>query len=155
MTIVISLMSETFLSRFQKAAEKFGVKGGEDHRFIKREEFRQRGSVPKRFFRRKGQRVPPEPDIEMGREASVTGEERMREEIREEVEEERRSIDQQVDIELGLDKADVKVLDREIASFEKPSGVSRRRWTRLDDDGDADDEGIDDDDIEAPRVSGD
>lgn len=33
MTILISLMSDTFLAKFQKSAEKFGVKGGEDERY--------------------------------------------------------------------------------------------------------------------------
>lgn len=134
------------------------MKGGEDQRYIgMREESRQNvprwRHYPKRIFRRKIQSLPPELDIERGREMGSTGEELMREEILEEVEEQRRSIDQQVDAELGLDRAEAKVLDQEIASLDKSrpgslSGVSRRRWTRLDDDGDADDEGIDEDDIE-------
>jgi hypothetical protein len=74
----------------------------------------------------------------------------MRQEILEEVESIRKSVDQQVDAELGFDNANTKALQREIAHLdgsEKKMGV-RRRVTRLDDDGDADDEGIDDDDVE-------
>jgi hypothetical protein len=149
-------MSDTFLSRFQKSAEQFGVRGGEDSRYIGMQKVcRENGPRWKyytnRIFRRNKKGVTvAEPDIENGPQSPTTGDDIMRQEILEEVESIRKSVDQQVDAELGFDNANTKALQREIAHLdgsEKKMGV-RRRVTRLDDDGDADDEGIDDDDVE-------
>jgi hypothetical protein len=154
MTIVISLMSDTFLSRFQKSAEQFGVRGGEDQRYLRTQqtcaEERQRWKTyPRRMFRRKRRREQADNDIEQGQESSVTPDDQMRNEILEEVESIRRSVDQQVDAELGYENATTK---REIAdlgeSEVKVAGAPLKKCTRLDDEWDADDEGINEDDVD-------
>lgn len=88
MTILISLMSDTFLSRFQKRAERFGLKGGEDQRYS---DLLKKGRMfegrIKRLFRRQP-RTPTEEakDLESGQAQTSTGEEILRNEILDEVE---------------------------------------------------------------------
>src|SRR5579859_276430 len=129
MTILISLMSDTFLAKFQESAKKFGVKGGEDERYIGLQKGRrERKSKWKRTLQKMfgGKSVSDnssgiqgpggvgdrdmERDIEDVERKDADGEadDYLREEILEEVREIRRSVDQQVEAKLekrgGLDK---------------------------------------------------
>ena len=98
MTILISFMSDAFLSKFQKRAERFGLKGGEDQRYSERA---RKGKVwesgVKKLFRRWRRRKSTEEDndLESGR-SPPTGDEVLRNEILDEV----RSIQENVDEEV-------------------------------------------------------
>ena len=121
MTILISLMSDTFLAKFQESAKKFGVKGDEDERYIGLQKGRrERKSKWKRTLQKMfgGKSVSDnssgiqgaggvgdrdmERDIEDVERQDADGEadDYLREEILEEVREIRRSVDQQVEAKL-------------------------------------------------------
>jgi hypothetical protein len=93
MTILVSLMSDSVLSKFQKSAERFGIKG-EDQRTKEHE-------LKRRKFRRA--RKPPSGDVETGRiPTASTGDEILREEILDELESLEQHVENQVDTDLGL-----------------------------------------------------
>jgi len=127
MTILISLMSDTFLAKFQKGAEKFGVKGGEDERYIHVQNVRRaRGSCWKYCISKVFRRHPPQGNAAIAGEGVNVGnqgpernstdrdvdverqsaedelgvDEYLRDDIMEEVREIRRSVDQQVDAKM-------------------------------------------------------
>jgi len=85
MTILISLLSDTFLSKFQKKAERFGMKGGEDARYrdlLKRG--RKWDNRIRRLFRRRSMlTMEGDKDLESGE--TPTGDEILEEEIMDEV----------------------------------------------------------------------
>jgi hypothetical protein len=116
---------------------------------------REKGPQSKYYLRRifhRKKKTAPVRDVEQ-QGSPITGDDIMRHQILEEIESIRRSVDQQVDAELGLDKENTKEFQREIASLDKgKSRLTRRKWTResdgdVEDDGDADDEGIDEEDV--------
>lgn len=168
MTILISLMSDTFLAKFQESAKKFGVKGGEDERYIGlQKERRERRSKWKRTLQKMFggksasdnnsviQKAGVVRDRDMGRDGEdverqdVDGEEDdyLREEVLEEVREIRRSVEQQVEAKLekrgSVDKRGSVTGGVAKASEVEVAGkeaARRRTWRDLADDGDADDE---------------
>jgi hypothetical protein len=161
MTILISLMSDTFLSKFQKSAEQFGMKGGEDERYSRMKKLREQMGprwkyYTRKMFRRKVEKptIPATPrvdkDVEQGQVPNDRSEDDfLREDIMEEVEEIRRSVDDQVDAEMGIGSG--RPLHR--SSIGRKDGEPRRRRpTRFEDDedgdGDADDEGINEEEVE-------
>ena len=134
MTIFISLMSDTFLSKFQKAAEKFGVKGGEDEQFLEGQNESQKtrprwGYYSRKLFRRKAKNSHVEKDVEQNTDVSNLGDEVLREEILDEVASIQESVNESVDLTLGVDKSESKVPQREISNREGVgnSYVHRRR----------------------------
>lgn len=167
MTILISLMSDTFLAKFQESAKKFGVKGGEDERYIGlQKERRERRSKWKKtlqeMFGRRSvsdkKSVTPgmtgiEGEGDTGRDMEKQDEEipeaddYLREEILEEVREIRRSVDEQVEARLekrgsvnkrgSVTSGVAKATEVQVARKES---TRRRAWRDLADDGDADDE---------------
>ena len=171
MTILISLMSDTFLAKFQKGAEKFGVRGGEDERYIHvRDQRRARGSCWKYCFSKVFRRHPPpgaaaaagegvndgnrgpernssDRDVErQSTEEDIGVDEYLRDDIMEEVKEIRRSVDQQVDAKMikrgSTDRRRSSAVARtsEVEVAER-NGARRRTWRDIAQDGDADDEG--------------
>lgn len=166
MTILISLMSDTFLFKFQENAEKFGVKGGEDERYSrmkKMKKLREQMGPRWKYYSRKmmGQKVekPTFPDtasavdrdVERGRvERDDSMDDYLREEVMEEVEEIRESVDEEVDAELGIGSG--KPLHHSRAE-RVDGGTRRRRPIRFEqdenDDGDADDEGVNEEEVES------
>lgn len=120
MTILISLMSDTFLSKFQKSAEKFGVKG-EDERYqdiiAQSQEKEQRGeSFPRRLFGRKAEKPQIGKDVERGDVVSTTNDEILREEVLEEVESIQEEVNEEVDSELGINKKDFAMVEEEMSA---------------------------------------
>ena len=123
MTILISLISDSFLSRFQNRAERFGVRGREDQRYLGMQGI-HRANAPQwkyyigRIFHLK-RRAPPENDVEQAqgdRGQPPVVDERLRDYVLEEAESIQRSIDQQVDAELGIDKRNPGLLEQDIVS---------------------------------------
>ena len=126
MTILISMMSDTFLAKFQKGAEKLGIRGGEDQRFNEHQEPCQevqekRSRSLRKLFRRRVRKplrggnieTPPpaevekdvdvERDVEKGeQEIPSVGDDILREEILEEVESIEQSVNESVDSQLGI-----------------------------------------------------
>jgi hypothetical protein len=160
MTILISLMSDTFLSKFQKSAEQFGMKGGEDERYSRMKKLREQMGprwkyYTKKMFRRKVEKptfaatTRVDKDVEQGRVPDRSEDDVLREEIMEEVEEIRRSVDDEVDAEMGIGGG--RPLHKSITD-RKDGEPRRRRPIRFEDDedggGDADDEGINEEEVE-------
>ena len=135
MTILISLMSDAFLSRFQKSAEKFGVRGGEDQRYIAhRDECRRNGPrwryYTRKVFHRRSRPAESENaeiDVEQGPDMSNMEDELLRETVMEEMESIRQSVD--VEDESLTDRAKSSVAIRQRPSVGSPesSGTCRRR----------------------------
>jgi hypothetical protein len=162
MTILISLMSDTFLFKFRESAEKFGVKGGEDERYSRMKKMREQMGPRWKYYSKKmmGQKVekPTFPDtasavdrdVERGRvERDDSMDDYLREEVMEEVEEIRESVDEEVDAELGIGSG--KPLHHSRA--ERVDGGTRRRrpirFVQDENDGDADDEGVNEEEVES------
>jgi hypothetical protein len=106
MTILISLMSDTFFSRLQKRAERFGVKGGEDQRYIEERNFAHEHPTrwkkfTKKIFRRKPKKRHEEKDVEQAQDGQNTGDEILREEVLEEVQSMQRAVDEEVGARIG------------------------------------------------------
>jgi hypothetical protein len=169
MTILISLMSDTFLAKFQESAKKFGVKGGEDERYIGlQKERRERRSKWKRtlqemFGRRSvsdnksgttGIEEDTRRDMEKQDNEIPEADDYLREEMLEEVREIRRSVDEQVEARLekrgsvnkrgSVTSGVAKATEVQVAGKES---ARRRAWRDLADDGDADDENDQDGEI--------
>lgn len=169
MTILISLMSDTFLSKLQEHAEKFGIRGSEDERYSrtkKMKELREQLGPRCNYYTRKilGRKVEKptfldvspavdkdkdkDKDIERGRvQHDDSADDFLRHEVMEEVEEIRRSADEEVDVEMGIGGG--KPLHH--GTSERVGGARRRRPIQFedgDDDGDADDEGVSEEEVE-------
>ena len=171
MTILISLMSDTFLAKFQKGAERFGVKGGEDERYIHvRDQRRARGPCWKYCISKVFRRHPPQGAAAVAEEGVNVGnqgaernstdrdverqsaeeelgvDEYLRDDIMEEVREIRRSVDQQVDAKMikrgSTDRRSSSAVARTSeVEVAERNGARRRTWRDIAQDGDADDEG--------------
>ena len=88
MTILISLMSDIFLSKFIKYSERFGVKGGDEQIFLNgqsRERAPKQTQSTRRSFQRKGKKHRSEKDIERSVDVSSVEDEAPQEEILKEV----------------------------------------------------------------------
>ena len=151
MTILISLMSDTFLSRFQKRAERIGVKrAAEDQRYQDMQEVCQEKGPRLKLFPRKRKKRPQssEKDVEQAPDVPNVNDDILREEVLEEVESIEENVDKEVDEELGIDKKKAKELDREMGHVkgpEKRKGKSPERQGRVEE---GNDEEITEEDVE-------
>lgn len=156
MTILISLLSDNFFSKFQKTAEKFGVKGIEDKQYLFMRNLRKRMPTPKwkvafrKVFRRKPKPIkPPKESLQADIErypVPVVEDEILREEVLEEVESLRQSVSEQVDEELGINKATSHQADIELQGA--GSVRKRRKNEPKENPTEDDDESIHEEDVE-------
>ena len=145
MTILISLMSDTFLSTFQKKAEKFGVRVEEDQRYS---EFVNQGRKGKGWIKRlfRGLRRPTVEagHLESGRTVPVE-DEILEEEVLDEV----RSIQESVNERIHETEGEEEKLASEAVAKEleeEVEGESSTRGTQLKKDEGVD--GINEEDVE-------
>ena len=130
MTILVSLMSDSVLSKFQRSAENFGMRGGEDKKYQKKKELKK--EPPKWKDRLKIFHLKKEPgkskvkDLENGGPPLVDSmnDEILRDRIMEEVEEIERKAGEGVDMGIGDEKEGSGVLSPEAAS--STSGTRKR-----------------------------
>jgi hypothetical protein len=152
-TIFISLMSDAFLSKFQKAAERFGIKGGEDEQFLEGQNECQRkgprwGFYSRKLFRRKAKKPHVEKDVEQNTDVSNLGDEVLRDEILDEVASIQESVNEDVDLTLGVDKREGKVPESEISNREGVGNGHVHRRRQRDDLENDDDERICEEDVD-------
>ena len=124
MTILISLLSDSFFSKFQKAAENIGVKSVEDQHHLPARDLHPQVGPPKWkicfrkvFHRRPRESYPPTPQAEPERdvernEIPVVNDDFLREEVLAEVESIKESVDKEVDKELGINEPKSRSMDR-------------------------------------------
>lgn len=134
MTILVSLMSDSVLSKFQQSAERFGVRGGEDKRYQKKKEERKKEPPKwkdrlKIFHLKKATGKSKVKDLENGEPPLVGGmsDEILRDRIMEEVEEIEREADEGVDMGVENEKESSGVVSLDADSS---SGGTRRRTLR-------------------------
>jgi hypothetical protein len=132
MTILVSLMSDSLLSKFQKSAERFGVKGGEDKRYQKQKP-ESKKEAPRwrdrfRIFHRKKTKRKPSEDLEKGPPPLVgtSNDEILEEEILEEVQDIERHAEEGED--MGLENGRAASMSSETETM--PS-IHRRRSHKL------------------------
>jgi hypothetical protein len=134
MTILISLMSDAWLGRIQKRAERFGVRGGEDQGYLETvKRMREKPSKWQQFYRRVF-RIKPKSgksvqiDLERGRDVPNIEDDMLRDEMLEQVQTMEQSIDSEVDAELGITKEDAEAAEiEEAGTSEAGSSDARRR----------------------------
>jgi hypothetical protein len=151
MTILISLMSDTFLSKFQKKAERFGTRGGEDARYsdLVKQGRRWERRI-RRLFRGRSEPIAEEDkDLESGQSPTTTGDDILREEILDEVQSIEESVDERVneseveDQKLAPVKEDVKeVDDDDVIGEGSTTGNTRRRRSKKHEDINIDEEDV-------------
>lgn len=168
-TILISLMSDTFLAKFQKSAEKFGVKGGEDERYLgMQKRNRARGSrwkfITSKLFRKTSHptdaptRVDEggSEDVERQDDAELGVDDYLTEEVMDEVRDIRRSVDQEVDAKLEKTRSSVSARSSEVevGTSGRDGGTRRRTWRDIVDDADGDDAALGENAGEEDAVDG-
>ena len=126
MTILISLASDTFFSRFQRSAERLGTREEEDHRFQKMQQMARRRAIIVRNYIRNLLCRPSKShgkDVEKFRTTSAPAGMNVQDEIiRDDIMEEIESMEQVADKEME------KVVDGEFkVPMVEPNVESRRR----------------------------
>ena len=150
MTVLISLLSDTFLSKFQKATERFGVRGGEDQQFLEGQNHHQEKGPRWKFYTRKlfrprVKKPQVEKDVERNGDVPNLEDDILREEILDEVASIQQSVNKKVDLTLGIDKTKVKMAEQERSNGQGNSHVHRRSQRG---DVENDNEGIYDEDVD-------
>jgi hypothetical protein len=152
-TILISLMADTFFSKFQKGAEMFGVKGGEDQRFLDGQaECQEKGPRWKHYtrkvFRRRARKPRVERDVERTGDVPNLDDDILREEILDEVTSIEESVNEGVDLALGIEKPKTKKLEGETSNGERAGNSHVHRRRRRGDVETDDDERISEEDVD-------
>ena len=153
MTILISLMSDTFLSKFQKAAEMFGVKGEKINDFstdkmsVKKKDH-DGNIIPESFSGRRARKPQVEKDVERNGDVPNLDDDILREEILDEVTSIQESVNEGVDLALGIENPKTKMLEREISNGEGAGNSHVHRRRRRDDVEKDDDERISEEDVD-------
>ena len=150
MTILISLMSDTFLSKFQKKAERFGTRGGEDARYsdLVKKGRRWERRIRRLFHRRSKPIAEEDKDLESGQSPTNTGDDILREEILDEVQSIEETVDERIDEsevedqKLAPVKEDVKEVDDNDVIGEGSTGNTRRRRSKKHEDIEIDEEDV-------------
>jgi hypothetical protein len=160
-TIMISLLSDTFLAQFRKGAEQWGIKGNEDQRFLEGQHLCEERTprwkkVTRKLFRPRVQKsrseileeqpTPMETDIEQGLDVSKVDDDILREEVLEEVKSIQESVAETVDSQLGIGKDQFQNIDQEGSSSDVHRVHKRRRKAK--DVEDNDDEEIREEDVD-------
>ena len=145
-------MSDTFLSKFQKKAERFGTRGGEDARYsdLVRKGRRWERRI-RTLFRRRSKPIIAEEDkdLESGQSPTTTGDDILREEILDEVQSIEETVDERIDAESEVEdqklapvKEVVKEVDDDDVIGEGSTSKTRRRRSKKEEDINIDEEDV-------------
>ena len=145
MTIMISWMSDTFLSQFQKGAERFGVKGGEDQMFLEvlnggNTQLPRRKCYAEKTLRWRRKKRPVERDVEResGRDVPNIGDDILREEILDEIQSIEESVNEEVNSEMRKSKPKKDLAEGEGSSNKVGGSHHAHKWRKK-----GDEEGVD------------
>lgn len=141
-TILVSLMSDTILSSFQKRAETIGIRANEDQRFREQDKAcRKKGPrwkyYTRKLFRRKSKIIKEDvtqaaaaKDLE-AQIKKPPEDEALKDEVEGEVENLERRVTAEVDSAMGIDKDESSMIEREIMREEIDEDQHPRRRTRV------------------------